>query len=114
MCPASLLSAEAYVESHIEPNSFPPTAVFDASQNDYQIAISDIAAGGNIQKELSFADKVRDSTFKTGWPASSSERWLSQEVGTNSRSMGRGPRGRQLLSALIFPPKAKKAYFFFF
>ncbi len=62
--PASLLSAEAYVEAHIEPNSFPPTAVFDASQNDYQIAISDIAAGGNIQKELSFAASGMDSTFK--------------------------------------------------
>lgn len=62
--PSSLLSAEAYLEANIEPNAFPPTAVFDASQNDYQIAISDIAAGGNIQKELSFAAQGQDSTFK--------------------------------------------------
>jgi sorbitol/mannitol transport system substrate-binding protein len=62
--PSSLLAAEGYVEAHIEPHSFPPTAVFDASQNDYQIAISDIAAGGSIQKELSFAAQGMDAAFK--------------------------------------------------
>ena len=56
-------------KSHIEPNSFPPTAVFDASQNDYQIAISDIAAGGNIQKELSFAASGHGLDVQDSWPA---------------------------------------------
>jgi ABC-type glycerol-3-phosphate transport system substrate-binding protein len=62
--PASLLTAEAYVEANIEPHAFPPTAVFDASQNDYQIAISDIASGGNVQKELAFAAQGQDTAFK--------------------------------------------------
>lgn len=62
--PSSLLSAETYVEAHIEPHAFPPTAVFDASQNDYQIAISDIASGGNVQKELAFAAAGQNATFK--------------------------------------------------
>jgi ABC-type glycerol-3-phosphate transport system substrate-binding protein len=62
--PPSLLKAIAYEGSHFEPNCWPPTSTFDASQNDYQIAISDIAAGGNVQKELAFAASGMDATFK--------------------------------------------------
>jgi ABC-type glycerol-3-phosphate transport system substrate-binding protein len=62
--PASFVKAEAYVGSHVEPNSYPPTAAFFSAISDYEVAISDIAAGTSVTKELAFANEGADQAFK--------------------------------------------------
>lgn len=62
--PASYVSAASYVASQAEPNAFPPTTVFNQSQQDEEIAISQMLSGTSPAKAMQFAAQGQDSVFQ--------------------------------------------------
>lgn len=62
--PQSLLQAIQYSGAHSEPNPFPASSVFNESQNAYQISISNIVAGGAVEKNMNSAADGQNKVFK--------------------------------------------------
>lgn len=62
--PQSYVAAASYVAQHSEPEAFPPTTVFNQSQQDEQIAISQLISGTPPAKAMQFAAQGQDSVFQ--------------------------------------------------
>jgi ABC-type glycerol-3-phosphate transport system substrate-binding protein len=62
--PASFQSAAAYVAANAEPDPFPPTTVFNQSQQDEEIAVSQLIAGTSPAKAMQFAAQGQDTVFQ--------------------------------------------------
>jgi ABC-type glycerol-3-phosphate transport system substrate-binding protein len=62
--PSDFLNATRYVADHGEPNAFPPTTVFDQSQQDEEIAISELISGTSPSSAMSFAAQGQNSVFQ--------------------------------------------------
>ena len=62
--PTSYLTALNYVASQAQPNAFPPTVVFNQSQQNEETAISQIVAGGSVSDALKCAADGAKAVFK--------------------------------------------------
>jgi ABC-type glycerol-3-phosphate transport system substrate-binding protein len=62
--PSDYLSALTYVADHAEPAPFPPSTAFNQSQQDEEIAISELISGTSPVKAMTFAAQGQDSVFK--------------------------------------------------
>jgi ABC-type glycerol-3-phosphate transport system substrate-binding protein len=62
--PSSYLTALNYVAANAQPNAFPPTTVFNQSQANEQIAISQLVTGTDPTKAMKFAASGTNSVFK--------------------------------------------------
>jgi ABC-type glycerol-3-phosphate transport system substrate-binding protein len=62
--PASVLEALRWVGANSEPNPFPPSTVFNESQNAYQTSISDIVAGKDVAKAMKSAADGQNQVFQ--------------------------------------------------
>ena len=62
--PQSYLTAINYVASQAQPNAFPPTTVFNQSQQNEEIAISQLATGTDPTKAMTFAATGTNNVFK--------------------------------------------------
>jgi ABC-type glycerol-3-phosphate transport system substrate-binding protein len=62
--PSSYQSAAIYVAAHAEPAPFPPTTVFNQSQQDEEIAISQLIAGTKPAQAMQFAAQGQNTVFQ--------------------------------------------------
>ena len=62
--PSDYLSALTYVADHAEPAPFPPSTAFNQSQQDEEIAISELISGTSPVKAMTFAAQGQDTVFK--------------------------------------------------
>jgi ABC-type glycerol-3-phosphate transport system substrate-binding protein len=62
--PKDYLSALSYVAANAEPAPFPPSTAFNQSQQDEEIAISDLINGEAPSKAMAFAAAGQDAVFK--------------------------------------------------
>jgi multiple sugar transport system substrate-binding protein len=62
--PQSYLDAMNYVAGLAQPNAFPPTTVFNQSQQNEEIAISQLATGTDPAKAMKFAADGMNKVFK--------------------------------------------------
>jgi ABC-type glycerol-3-phosphate transport system substrate-binding protein len=62
--PSDYLNALSYVASHAEPSPFPPTTAFNQSQQDEEIAISQLISGTAPATAMNFAANGMNTVFK--------------------------------------------------
>jgi ABC-type glycerol-3-phosphate transport system substrate-binding protein len=62
--PSDYLNAISYVAANSEPHPFPPTTVFNQSQQDEQIAVSQLIAGTPPAKAMKFAADGQNTVFQ--------------------------------------------------
>jgi ABC-type glycerol-3-phosphate transport system substrate-binding protein len=62
--PSDYLQALSYVAAHAEPAPFPPSTAFNQSQQDEEIAISELINGTPPAKAMAFAAAGQDTVFK--------------------------------------------------
>jgi ABC-type glycerol-3-phosphate transport system substrate-binding protein len=62
--PSDYLQALSYVAAHAEPAPFPPSTAFNQSQQDEEIAISQLINGTPPAKAMAFAANGQDTVFK--------------------------------------------------
>jgi len=62
--PSDYLSAISYVAANAEPGAFPPTTAFNQSQQDEEIAVSQLIAGTKPATAMQFAANGQDAVFK--------------------------------------------------
>jgi ABC-type glycerol-3-phosphate transport system substrate-binding protein len=62
--PASYLAATRYVAAQAEPDPFPPSPVFNQSQQDEEIAVSQLVAGTPPATAMKFAAQGANTVFK--------------------------------------------------
>jgi hypothetical protein len=62
--PSDYLQALSYVADHAEPAPFPPSTAFNQSQQDEEIAISQIINGTAPAKAMTFAANGQDAVFR--------------------------------------------------
>jgi ABC-type glycerol-3-phosphate transport system substrate-binding protein len=62
--PADYLNALKYVAANAEPNAFPPSTVFNESQQDEEIAISELISGTSPATAMKFAANGMNTMFQ--------------------------------------------------
>jgi ABC-type glycerol-3-phosphate transport system substrate-binding protein len=62
--PSDYLQALSYVAAHAEPAPFPPSTAFNQSQQDEEIAISQLINGTAVAKAMTFAANGQDTVFR--------------------------------------------------
>jgi len=62
--PASVLTALKWVGANSVPNPFPPSSVFNESQDAYQTSISQIVAGKDVNAAMKAAADGQNQVFK--------------------------------------------------
>jgi hypothetical protein len=62
--PSDYLQALSYVAAHAEPAPFPPSTAFNQSQQDEEIAISQLINGTPPAKAMAFAAAGQNTVFK--------------------------------------------------
>jgi ABC-type glycerol-3-phosphate transport system substrate-binding protein len=62
--PSDYLQALSYVAAHAEPAPFPPSTAFNQSQQDEEIAISQLINGTSPSQAMNFAANGQDTVFK--------------------------------------------------
>jgi ABC-type glycerol-3-phosphate transport system substrate-binding protein len=62
--PSDYLQALTYVADHAEPAPFPPSTAFNQSQQDEEVAISQLISGTSPAKAMKFAADGMDTVFK--------------------------------------------------